>query len=135
MAAQPARGHGAHDIEQTDHPQCPAADFGGEAAIDQIRGQMQSDESELEPASEETQYEQDIGAVPEGFGQGLTIGLGLQVAWRTCSAYARVGSRCSNRKCERKNQKQKAGKDFKRHSPANRVDQAHSEWREQELPE
>src|ERR1700737_2216696 len=98
MAAQPARQHGAGDIEQTDGSERPAADLGREPAIDQIRGQMQCDEAELESAGEETQYEQEKRTVPEGLGQSLTIGLRLQLARRASPTRALVGGRRSDRK-------------------------------------
>src|SRR5216684_2397667 len=135
MATQPAGQHGADDIEETDHSQRPAADLGREPAIDQIRGQMQSDETELESAGEETQHEQEKRAVPEGLGQSLTIGLRLQLARRGFPTRAHVGGRSSDRKREWNDQKQKAGEDLERHSPADRIDQAYSQWREQELAE
>ena len=67
----------ADDIEQPDHAQRPAADLGGEAAVDQVGWQVQGDEAELEAAGEEAEHEQDVGAMPEGLGQGLLVGLSL----------------------------------------------------------
>src|ERR1700738_5050611 len=101
MAAQPSGQHGADDIEETDHSQRPAADLGREPAIDQIRGQMQSNEAELEAAGEETQHEQEKRAVPKGLGQSLTIGLRWQLARCPFPSRARDGSRSSDRKRER----------------------------------
>src|SRR5204862_2169092 len=75
MTAQPAGQHGADDVEETDHAQGPAADLNGKTAIDQIGGQMQGNEAELETAGEKAEDEQEKRAVPEGLGQSLTIGL------------------------------------------------------------
>ena len=69
--AEPAGGKRAHDIEQADHRQHPAADLHRQAAIDQIGRQMRGDEGELESAGEEAQHQQHIGPVTEGFAQRL----------------------------------------------------------------
>ena len=48
QAGEPAGRDGAHDVEQADDGERPAADLGGEAAVDQIGRQMHGHEEESE---------------------------------------------------------------------------------------
>src|SRR5215470_8225359 len=69
--AEPARGERADDVEQPDRRDGPGADLRRKAAVDEVGRHVDGDESELETAGEETEHEQDIGAVADRLRQRL----------------------------------------------------------------
>ena len=72
VLAEPAGAQRTNDIEQPDRRQRPAPDIGGEAAIGEISRQVHGDESQLKPASEKAEHQQDVGAMPERFAERLS---------------------------------------------------------------
>src|ERR1700674_5127039 len=64
---EPAGDERAHDVEQADGGERPAAGLCRQAAVEQVRRQVRGDEGQLEAAGEETEYEQDVAAMPERF--------------------------------------------------------------------
>src|SRR5215472_4573479 len=69
--AEPARGERADDVEQPDRRNGPGADLRRKAAVDEVGRHVDGDEGELETAGEETEHEQDIGAVADRLRQRL----------------------------------------------------------------
>ena len=59
------------NVEQTDHPNGPTADLGGQAAIDEVGWHMHGDELELKAAGEEPDHQQHVGAIRQGLDKCL----------------------------------------------------------------
>ena len=95
---------------------------------------MDGDEAELKPAGEEADDEQNVGAVPQRLGQRLLEGLRLARP-RGRPAGGLVRPRRADRKRQRNDQQHQHGKDLERRLPAECIDQADAQRREQELPE
>src|SRR3954447_23202433 len=94
---------------------------------------MQRHEIELETAGEVTDHQQDERAMRERFEQRLPI---ILLEDRRGARFCRgVLPRRRDRERQRYDQEQNAGENFQRGTPADLVDQADAERREQELTE
>ena len=105
---------------------------GRQPAIDQIGRQMHGDEEELKAAGEVAEHQQHVAAVAERFRQRLRRRFGLRHRGRR---RARRLRRRGEHERQRQDQQQDDGEHQQRVLPADIVDQADGERREQELAE
>ena len=92
---------------------------------------MHGHEGELEAAGKESEHEQNVAAVAEGFDQGMLVGLRRPRCYRRGGG----GARRRERNCQRDYQHRNAGKDRQRGLPAEFIHQRHANRRIEKLAE
>ena len=112
--AEPAGRQRADDVEQPDDGDGPAADLGGQSAVDQIGRQVDGDEGELEAAGEEAEHEQHVAAMRRTPRDSACLSDCCAVP-RRCPALA---ARRRQRERERQHQQHEPGEDQQRGLPA-----------------
>ena len=70
-AAQPPGRVRADDVEEADQPECHHGDVRRHAAVGEVRGQVDADEHDLEPADEEAERQQHVAAMRQRLGHRL----------------------------------------------------------------
>ncbi len=87
------------------------------------------------PQVKKPEHQQHVGAMAQRLAERLPVGLGVGGAGGGFAGRRRLGARGRDREGERDDEQQHARENLKRTLPAEIVDQAHAERREQELPE